>query len=238
MIVYYDVTGEARKKLVAAIERLTGEKAKYMKVPSCAYKIGTMEVSKDGTLSWPDLDDADPELLSKRELLIERLYEEGFEATFPGYEEDQEEPDTGATEAAEESGNIGLSVSIPIDALDLANLGNLLESKGELIKRALGIESVNIEALEDTITFPWFADAKQEEMMTFTKFVSSLCKMTKEQKRISAKKKEIVNEKYEFRCFLLRLGFIGDEFKDDRKILMRNLSGSAAFKSGSKGGEE
>lgn len=238
MIVYYDVTGEARKKLVAAIERLTGEKAKYMKVPSCAYKIGTMEVSKDGTLSWPDLDDADPELLSKRELLIERLCEEGFEATFPGYEEDQEEVDTGATEALDEPDSLGLSISIPVDAIDITNLGNLLESKGELIKRALGIANVNIEISEDVITFPWFEDAKPEEMMTFTKFISSLCKMTKEQKRISPKQKEIVNEKYEFRCFLLRLGFIGDDSKADRKILMRNLSGSAAFKSGSKGGEE
>ena len=49
MIIYYDVTGAARKNLVAAIERLTGEKAKYLGVPSCAYRIGNYEVSKDGT---------------------------------------------------------------------------------------------------------------------------------------------------------------------------------------------
>ena len=41
---------------------------------------------------------------------------------------------------------------------------------------------------------------------------------------------EVVNEKYAFRCFLLRLGFIGDEYKQDRKILLENLEGSAAFK--------
>ena len=40
------------------------------------------------------------------------------------------------------------------------------------------------------------------------------------------------NEKYAFRCFLLRLGFIGDEHKTSRKILLRNLSGSSAFKAG------
>ena len=40
------------------------------------------------------------------------------------------------------------------------------------------------------------------------------------------------NEKYTFRCFLLRLGFIGNEYKQSRKILLRNLSGSSAFKSG------
>ena len=235
MIIYYDVTGAARKNLVAAIERLTGEKAKYLGVPSCAYRIGNYEVSKDGSLSWPDLDDADPELLSKRELLIERLCEEGFEGYFPGYEEDQDEANTGATEADE---ILGLSVTVPFDEMAIGNLGNLLESKGELIKRALGIDDIRIEVNEDSVTFPWFEEASPEDMMAYTKFIAALCKMSKEQKRISAKQKEIVNEKYEFRCFLLRLGFIGDDSKAERKILMRNLSGSAAFKNGSKGGEE
>ena len=49
---------------------------------------------------------------------------------------------------------------------------------------------------------------------------------------VNAKEKDVDNEKYAFRCFLLRLGFIGDEFKTERKILLRNLSGSSAFKSG------
>ena len=40
------------------------------------------------------------------------------------------------------------------------------------------------------------------------------------------------NEKYAFRCFLLRLGFIGEEYKVERKILLKNLTGSSAFKNG------
>ena len=51
-------------------------------------------------------------------------------------------------------------------------------------------------------------------------------------KRVTAKEKDTDNEKYAFRCFLLRLGFIGDEFKGARKILLSRLSGSSAFKSG------
>ena len=58
--------------------------------------------------------------------------------------------------------------------------------------------------------------------------------MARNQKRISAKEKAVDNEKYTFRCFLLRLGFIGDEYKTTRKILLRNLSGSTAFKAGSR----
>ena len=53
-------------------------------------------------------------------------------------------------------------------------------------------------------------------------------------KKVNAKEKDVDNEKYAFRCFLLRLGFIGDEFKTERKILLRNLEGSSAFKSGAK----
>ena len=58
------------------------------------------------------------------------------------------------------------------------------------------------------------------------------------QKRISATEKFAENEKYAFRCFLLRLGFIGSEYKEERKILLENLSGSSAFKSGKAGDEE
>lgn len=58
--------------------------------------------------------------------------------------------------------------------------------------------------------------------------------MALNQKRITAKEKPVDNDKYAFRCFLLRLGFIGDDYKTERKILLRNLSGSSAFKSGAK----
>jgi hypothetical protein len=53
---------------------------------------------------------------------------------------------------------------------------------------------------------------------------------------VTAKEKETDNEKYAFRCFLLRLGFIGDEYKETRRVLLRNLTGSAAFRSGAKRG--
>ncbi|MBR4450324.1 MAG: hypothetical protein IKS39_00635 [Clostridia bacterium] len=42
--------------------------------------------------------------------------------------------------------------------------------------------------------------------------------------------KEVPNEKYAFRCFLLRLGFIDDDYKTARKILLRNLEGNTAFR--------
>ena len=56
--------------------------------------------------------------------------------------------------------------------------------------------------------------------------------MALKQKRITTKEKPVDNEKYAFRCFLLRLGFIGAEYKTARKILLKNLSGSSAFRNG------
>jgi hypothetical protein len=63
-----------------------------------------------------------------------------------------------------------------------------------------------------------------------------LLRVGKDAKACLRKEKEIDNDKYAFRCFLLRLGFIGDEYKAERKLLLRNLTGSAAFKSGQKKG--
>ena len=53
-----------------------------------------------------------------------------------------------------------------------------------------------------------------------------------------ATEQETDNEKYAFRCFLLRLGFIGSEYKEARKILLKNLSGNAAFRTARETGDE
>ena len=53
-----------------------------------------------------------------------------------------------------------------------------------------------------------------------------------QQKRVTAKEKPVENEKFAFRVFLIRLGFVGDEYKVARKILLNNLSGNSAFKNG------
>ena len=53
--------------------------------------------------------------------------------------------------------------------------------------------------------------------------------MARGTKRVKAKEREAESEKYAFRCFLLRLGMSGTEYKEDRKILLRNLEGPSAF---------
>ena len=103
----------------------------------------------------------------------------------------------------------------------------------------MGVSDLTINLLDDRLAFDWFpADSTPEEVNAYTAFVAALCEMARTQKRITAKEKEVDNEKYAFRCFLLRLGFIGGEHKQTRKILLRNLSGSSAFKSAPTAKEE
>ena len=112
---------------------------------------------------------------------------------------------------------------------------NLSEAKGKLIRHALDVEDLPIEVSEDQVSFPWFEEMPSpEEVQAYTHFISALCEMARNQKRITVKEKETPNEKYAFRCFLLRLGFIGKEYKEERKILLRNLTGSSAFQGGAK----
>ena len=83
------------------------------------------------------------------------------------------------------------------------------------------------------VSFPWWPSMPDFDAITaYTAFLSALCKMSKKQKRITAKAKPIDNEKYAFRCFLLRLGFIGDEYKQSRRILCRYLCGNSSYAGG------
>ena len=144
----------------------------------------------------------------------------------------------GTKEPAAEEEAISLTVEIPFDKVNVGNLTKLLDAKGDLIKKALGVDDIRIEMKEDRVAFPWFTEVEPDAAMAYTKFIAALCRMSKEAKRVTATQKEVENEKYAFRCFLLRLGFIGTEYKKDRKILLQNLTGSAAFRDGKKGPEE
>ena len=51
-------------------------------------------------------------------------------------------------------------------------------------------------------------------------------------KTASPKEPQVENPKYAMRTWLLRLGFIGDEFATARELLTRNLDGDTAFRHG------
>ena len=138
-----------------------------------------------------------------------------------------------ASENEPQEANVGLTVEIPLDKVSLGNLTKLLEAKGKLVRKALGISELPMEILEDRVLFPWFEELPDPDAVkAYTHFISALCEMSRNAKRVTATEKPVDNEKYAFRCFLLRLGFIGSEYKAERKILLKNLTGSSAFKDG------
>ncbi len=231
MVLHFNVTGESRKAMVKAIEKEIGGKAKYLGVPSCAYEIGNITIGKNGEFEFGDFDDIDE---------IAPIIEACVAATGVTPEGWGEQPT--AEETAEdlptEGETVELTVSLPKDKVDIEKLDSLLEAKGDLIQKALGAKNLEYEEGAYEVRFPWFDEVASDEATAYTRFISALCEMTIKQKRITAKPKENENEKYAFRCFLLRLGFIGDEYKADRKILLSKLDGSSAFKSGAKKGGE
>lgn len=216
----YNVTGPERKRLVKAISDFTGAEAKYLGVPSCAYEVDFFHIDKTGRVSFDDR--ADSEVI---ENLIAALLIDGFVAEVPETESATEEPT--------EIPDTGLQVLLPLEGFDpdsLDRLTKLIDSKAALIKKALGAERLTVQMRNEAVCFPWWDTLPSpEETGAYTAFLAALCKMAKDAKRVTATEKDVESEKYAFRGFLLRLGFIGAESKEQRKLLLKNLSGSAAF---------
>ncbi len=247
MKIRFNATGAQRKALVKAVAEILGEDYRYLGVPTFAYAFDYFTIDREGTLIFDDRTDE-----AKIGELVTGLAERGFEASViatPNHEEDEEtatpqqeageEQQTAEHEAAasmEEDDSFGLTIAMPWEGFDDAawqNLKNLVSSKEGLIKKALGVDALPMMFTTEKISFPWFetqpdADVAKAAM----ELIAALCKAAKAQKRVTAKEREVENEKYAFRCFLLRLGFIGAEYKETRKTLLRNLSGNGSFKSG------
>ena len=224
MIKHFNVSGESKKRLVKLISSHLGLESKYLGVPSCAYRIGGYTVNKDGSPSWEEDDE-------RTAGLLEALKGEGFSAT---EDDDETEEEVLVEEEMDEEAEVNrLCISFPKSMYEkhtLENLKNLVESKGALMKKAFRTESLEIVEDDEKVSFPWFELIDSDHFNAYTQFITAITKMAKEQKRILGREREVENEKYAFRCFLLRLGFIGDEYKLTRKILLENLEGSAAFK--------
>lgn len=219
MRVEFNRTGAERKALVTAIGEILGTKPKYKGMPTAAYDFGGLIIDKNGDAEFEE------NIFPKDiEDLLQQLADRGF--AYESKEEVSEDP-----EEMPQGEDAGLTVAIPIENVGVCNITNLLDAKGELIKKALGVDDIRIEIDEEKVSFPWFSELPDAETcQAYQNFIAALCKMSKEQKRINSTEKKVSNEKYAFRCFLLRLGFIGEEYKADRKILLKNLSGSSAFK--------
>jgi len=84
---------------------------------------------------------------------------------------------------------------------------------------------------DEKVSFTGFPTAPDYDHLTaFGHLAILMNQQAISQKRIQAKDVNDENEKYAFRTWLLRLGMNGPDFKETRKILMKNLTGHAAFR--------
>ncbi len=209
MEIRYHVKGARRKELVEAISKIVDCPSTYKGAPTFAYEIGDMTVDKEGTLMVDHTVNRE-----QVDRLVKGLSERGFEPKTSGR----------------------LTIETPLDGFTnaaLENLDKLIASKASLIQKATHTKALPIIRTDTTLQFPWFPfSASADEVNAYTHFVAALCQAAKTQQRVTAKEKPVENEKFAFRVFLIRLGFVGSEYKAARAILLKPLSGNSAFKRG------
>jgi len=210
------VAGQERKVIAAVIAEALGGQVRYAGAPGFAYEadggnpVGSWSVDRDSMVHSPEI--GLDEIKSIRPV-IDALNIAGLSA----------------------EGTMTIALALyGFGEANLENLKNLLASKETLIKKALSIDQeIVVSAENDRITFPfWNATLNADEVQTYITLVRQMAEHAKTQKRVLRTEKPADNEKYAFRCFLLRLGFIGDEFKTERKVLLARLSGNGAFRNG------
>ena len=182
----------------------------YQKVPSLSYKIGDCTLELDGTLRIPDTVDSET-----IDCLLNYLQEKDF---------------TGEMEQTEDR----LIITVPKDTFteqSLANLQKMFGNKEALFSKAFVKENLTLNIDDDNVSFDWFQfTANPDEVSAYTEFVSRLCDLARKVKRVVPTATENDNDKYQFRCFLLSLGFIGEKYKTARKVLHKNLTGNSSFR--------
>ena len=213
----FTLESKQRPKLAQEIGNLLGTAPHYERVPSCAYDIAGYRLDKEGVLHIPE----GAEETTKD--LILQLRERGFQDDAEITEEVPVQQDK-------------LTIVIPRESLTdtaLENLQKITANKQTLFQRAFRMDSTEIEITDEKINFTWFPyTVDGDDIAAYTQFISRLCDMARDAKRVSSKPTETDNDKYAFRCFLLRLGFIGKEYKTAGRILLRNLTGNSAFRYG------
>ena len=204
MNIRFNIEKSQRKALAQKIGELTGSEVKYLGVPSCGYQIGEYILDKEAVLHGDELPDD----------IRSELQKAGYTA--------EDEP-------------VALTISMPRDFFTEQSMNNLLQliaNKETLLKHALETDSLAINECEETIEFPWFTLRQDGDADAYAKFITMLCEFAKNLQRVVNKPDASDNEKYAFRCFLLRLGMIGADYKAARKVLLRNLTGSSSFRHG------
>ena len=247
-----------RREVVRAISERLGSPAVYLRMPTCAYRIGGLTVERDGSIASDDgalLDGLRP-MLMERGWLTDAA---DSEVEAPATETEPDGPDSEPR---------GMDLSFPGEDWTVPQLNNLIRvlyGNQHILRRmmrsdALYIERQLVERLKEAQTPADFeaelADGRAAEMLkgcrlregkltfetdpddldlvrqqAYGALLGAILRQAKDAKRVFLKADaDSENEKYRANSLLTRLGFSGPEHKELRRMLMGHLSGYAAFK--------
>ena len=226
MTIHFEGASEKRKELVQAFAETTGAESKYLGAPRFDYQVGGYIIHKDGSVDADDLMDS-----KEIGLTLHALRAKGFLTTDSEWAQ-MEEPPVQQELPQSIPQEDGIALSFPKEGLNAENLANvrkLIAAKAQLIKLALELDELPIEEEDDKLTFTWLPITAPHEMVEATsQLLAAIIKLAKRLKRVTVVERETDNPRYTFRCFLLRLGFIGDAYKTTRKYLMKGIPGNGS----------
>ena len=243
-----------RREVVRAISERLGSPAVYLRMPTCAYRIGGLTVERDGSIASDD----GALLDGLRPMLMERGWLTDAEASVT------------KTEPTEQDSEITqMELSFPVEDWTVPQLKNFLHtlySNQHILRRmmqsdALYIDRQMMERLDEAQTpadlearladglatgllkgcriqdgrFTLEAIQDDRDPARWQVYATLLCAIlehAKAAKRVFLRADaDPVNEKYRANSFLMRLGFGGPEHKPLRRVLLGHLNGYAAFRS-------
>ena len=221
---------ENRKELIRTLSEVLHEKPRYCGAPTFAYEFSLCRIDREASLHLASTIVAQS-AMSAVTLLNQRGFEAEIVDDCSEIEEAPDQPD----EVDDNEEYLAVFIEHEkISAETLAKLEQIVSGKATLLRKSLGDSPLSIVSTSDGYAFPWFQiESDEESRRAYATLVEKMIEFARERTRITASDKETDNPKYAFRCFLLRLGFIGSEYKRERAILLRNLEGNGAFKSGS-----
>ena len=257
MKAHFNLEKDARKALVNALCAITGSKAEYQGAPSFAFSVGGYIIDRHGTVDFGE-ENHDKALELLETLSSEGFICEGdFDGNRSDAPEQHEADDTApvpvvtddnlqtsedmtcADEEVSPVNDTKLSIDIPLSgftASAIDNLKKLVSAKGWIIRKMIGADDLPIVRETDRLCFPWFMpESSAAEVDAYSRLVAGLCETAKSKKRVTSKERRLEegdNEKFKARCFLISLGFIGDDTKQARKILLASMSGNGSHRAG------
>lgn len=241
----FKTIGLERKKIASTIAGSLGQEVKYLGLPTFAYLTAGWTIDSNCVVTSPEIEDN--EILRT---VLEALISAGATAdgngtvTIPLNDHDGNSLRNTVNliwckqkliqkALGRESDIVPESLVNTINAVPIDTLEYFTKVVNDAIDtgKIQGESELEFDMEDKTIVFS-FSNASLDfnEVVTFITLCQHLSKQGRKQKSSTTRQKESPNESYSFRCYLLKLGFIGEQYKTARKILLSKLDGDAVYR--------